>query len=368
MKKLLVLIFTILQVKCNLGATEAKNYIKNYFLNSEEEINFGRLAPVKFRYIMSSCLLPEYCGQNLFDYNPNSNWTTSRSASDEWVLIDFGSKRLLNSFEMEVSNFSDPISTYKIQVFHKSDWRTVFVGWNPTRLVKHSIGNIDASMIRVFFPKSNVSSFVISDIRFLLNNTVLTGISSRLSGYRFPINGGILPEDDYSLPGAPRKYRNGIHKGLDLSYYYDSSNKKLSVNKETTLLSIGDGIVVRADLDYKPITEEVFKETTEYNQNNQVTFVEVDFGGRQIWIDHGNGVMSSYNHLSKIHSLIKVGSVVKKGQEIGKAGNSGLLSEAKNTEEQIHLHLEIWIDGEFLGNDLNGIHMKKFLQYFFREK
>ena len=43
------------------------------------------------------------------------------------------------------------------------------------------------------------------------------------------------------------------------------------------------------------------------------------------------------------------------------------IREIKSSKDQIHLHLELWIDGEYLGNDMKPIQIRKFLQYFFTE-
>ena len=60
--------------------------------------------------------------------------------------------------------------------------------------------------------------------------------------------------------------------------------------------------------------------------------------GYRIEIDHGNGYVTSYNHLSKIEIS---GGEVAAGQEIGKTGTSG------NTTGP-HLHFEVTKDGEFM--------------------
>jgi len=60
--------------------------------------------------------------------------------------------------------------------------------------------------------------------------------------------------------------------------------------------------------------------------------------GYRIEVDHGNGYITSYNHLSKID--ITEGEVTA-GQEIGKSGSSG------NTTGP-HLHFEVTKDGEFM--------------------
>ncbi len=44
-------------------------------------------------------------------------------------------------------------------------------------------------------------------------------------------------------------------------------------------------------------------------------------GGNSIWIDHGNGYMTQYAHMSKFS--VKVGDVVKRGQVIGYMGSTG---------------------------------------------
>ena len=60
--------------------------------------------------------------------------------------------------------------------------------------------------------------------------------------------------------------------------------------------------------------------------------------GYRIEIDHGNGYITTYNHLSKIE--VTDGRVAA-GQEIGKSGSTG------NTTGP-HLHFEVTKDGEFM--------------------
>lgn len=347
--------------------SQGKYSQKLAFSVSGDEINFGRVSPAKFKYLVSSCILPIYCGQNLFDNNSETDWTAIQESTEEWVTVDFGSKRLMNRLELEISRLSDPIPIVDIQVSHRGEWKTIASLNFPRGKQMIEIGSIDASIIRVFFPKKTSSVISLSGLKILLNDSVLTGVNSRYTGFTFPIERGLIPDDDYALPGAPRRYRNGIHKGLDISYLRNSEDQKISVSRKTKILAVQDGYIVRADLDYIPMKLDEYNEITEYNQTHPVTYVHRDFGGRQIWIDHRNGIMSSYNHLSSIAGGLKIGTFVKKGQVIGYAGNSGLKPEALGTDEQIHLHLEIWIDGEFLGNDMSPVQSRKFLQYFFSE-
>ncbi len=60
------------------------------------------------------------------------------------------------------------------------------------------------------------------------------------------------------------------------------------------------------------------------------------FSGNMVIIDHGQGVMSLYAHLSKFTA--KVGDKIKKGQEVGKVGATGRVTGP-------HLHLGVYVQG-----------------------
>ena len=94
-------------------------------------------------------------------------------------------------------------------------------------------------------------------------------------------------------------------------------------------------------------------------------FVMRSFGGIQVWIDHRNGIVTTYNHLSRIDSSIKIGSTVKRGQRIGWAGNSGLYSESQGKNYGVHLHFEIWIDGYYLGYGMKHRDVMKYITWIF---
>jgi hypothetical protein len=71
------------------------------------------------------------------------------------------------------------------------------------------------------------------------------------------------------------------------------------------------------------------------------TVILVDYSitaGNMITIQHANNVLSTYRHASKIFK--QTGDKVKSGEVIGVVGNTGTLSTG------VHLHLEIWQDGE----------------------
>ena len=56
-------------------------------------------------------------------------------------------------------------------------------------------------------------------------------------------------------------------------------------------------------------------------------------GGYQIWVAHGSGLFTTYNHLSSIG--VSRGEVVSRGEAIGRVGQSGWATGP-------HLHFEVW--------------------------
>ena len=62
--------------------------------------------------------------------------------------------------------------------------------------------------------------------------------------------------------------------------------------------------------------------------------------GYMIYIQHTNGLVSGYKHLSS--TFVRQGDRVKEGQPIGTVGNTGELSSGP------HLHFELWFNGHAL--------------------
>lgn len=60
------------------------------------------------------------------------------------------------------------------------------------------------------------------------------------------------------------------------------------------------------------------------------------YSGNAVWIDHGQGVISMYGHMSKF--AVKAGDTVKQGQKIGEVGATGRVTGP-------HLHLSLYIQG-----------------------
>ena len=163
------------------------------------------------------------------------------------------------------------------------------------------------------------------------------GSSDRLPAHASPS----LP---VHLPGSARTYRNhGVHEGLDF-YEWASCT---AVNYTTEILAAKAGVIIRADLDYVEITPADWQRFIDANWEGEQILDELR--GRQVWIDHGRGVVTRYAHLSEIAEGIAVGVEVLQGQLIGYPGESGQQEVYANPGTDIHLHFEIRVGDGWLG-------------------
>ncbi|MEX2229282.1 MAG: M23 family metallopeptidase [Dehalococcoidia bacterium] len=171
-----------------------------------------------------------------------------------------------------------------------------------------------------------------------------------LTGFAFPIAGGCLPSRDEVMPNAPRTYRDGVHEGVD---FYEG-DVCTPIAQGLPVLAVHAGVVIRADLDYVDITPEeieVLAAKTSAQGSSDAETLDV-YRGRQVWIDHGNGVVSRYAHLSSVADGIDVGVEVAAGDAIGAVGESGTPESVTAPGTELHLHLEVRIGDGFLGEGL----------------
>ena len=72
-------------------------------------------------------------------------------------------------------------------------------------------------------------------------------------------------------------------------------------------------------------------------ESGTVLFIgDLFFTGKVIYLDHGNGLLSLYAHLSKIH--VKEGQKIKRGEVIARVGKTGRVTGA-------HLHWTVYLNG-----------------------
>jgi murein DD-endopeptidase MepM/ murein hydrolase activator NlpD len=191
----------------------------------------------------------------------------------------------------------------------------------------------------------------------LANWTPVLGITSPITGIRY------LPDRDSLLPGSTRIYRYGIHHGVDM--YEDVWGVDVPYN--APVYAAADGVVVRADHGYQKLTPARFSELVAECARLHRTPPEIEdlFRGRQVWIDHGGDLVSRYVHLSEIPEEIVNGAQVLRGQVIGYTGNSGTGDGAAGTRNGIHLHFELRIAEQYLGQWLSLWETRQLLQEVF---
>ena len=179
-----------------------------------------------------------------------------------------------------------------------------------------------------------------------------------LTGFTVPLAGRWRAQGDCSqpgalitaypghLPGADRDYRLGIHEGLD---FYEWA-ACIPINAATQVLAAKAGSVIRADLQYVEVTPAEWAAFDQAGWRGEPILDRLR--GRQVWIDHGAGVVTRYAHLGAIHPDIAEGAQVSAGQVIGLVGESGqaVVWEAPGTD--LHLHFEIRINDQYLGQGL----------------
>jgi hypothetical protein len=167
-----------------------------------------------------------------------------------------------------------------------------------------------------------------------------------------PLEGACLTPEDDQMPNAPREYRAGVHEGLD----FFTGFACIDVPKGLPVLSVAKGKVIRADHDFRALTQsQIERMEAESAAQGFTSPGTLDkFRGRQVWIDHGNGIVTRYCHLDGIPPAVQVGANVTQGQTIGYVGDSGTPESASNPDiPSYHLHFEIRTGDTYLGAGLD---------------
>lgn len=156
--------------------------------------------------------------------------------------------------------------------------------------------------------------------------------------FLLPLEGGDIPADLQLLPGAARDYRGGLHEGIDFP-----------ASDGTPVLAAASGTVARVDLNFLDWNNEqqdlALSEAITLGYTPAATLDRIR--GRQVWIDHGKGLVTRYAHLSAVEPLV-VGQTVDAGRLIGAVGSSG------HPQGGPHLHFEVRVGDGFYGDGLSG--------------
>jgi murein DD-endopeptidase MepM/ murein hydrolase activator NlpD len=173
-----------------------------------------------------------------------------------------------------------------------------------------------------------------------------------------PIDGSHFTSFEGQLPNAPRAYRHGFHEGFD---FYDGFCG-VKIKEGTPVVAVADGKLIRCDSGYIEIEPakraELLAETKGLGYTPETT--QDVLRGRQVWIEHGKGIVTRYCHLSRVADDIPVD--VKKGMVIGFVGGSG--TESKTP----HLHFEIRFGDNFFGEDMSPQDIRKLAQEIFSQQ
>jgi len=165
--------------------------------------------------------------------------------------------------------------------------------------------------------------------------------------WAYPIAGACLPKSDNLMPNASRDYRGGTHEGVDF-YAVDNCT---AIEKNTPALAAKPGRIIRADHDYTDLTPEQLQRANDRIAAGDANAFEVLdlFRGRQVWIDHGKGIVTRYAHLEGIPEAIVVGVQVETGDVVGFVGDSGTPESISAPDTEIHLHWEFRVGDSYLG-------------------
>ena len=114
-----------------------------------------------------------------------------------------------------------------------------------------------------------------------------------------------VPKRTMRLPNAPRRYRNGIHRGIDFF-----------ANWGTPVKAVASGIVVRADHNYKEVPADfrvdMLKASAKVGKTPSDIFNNILLG-KSVFLDHGFELVPGfrtitiYAHLSHIENKVKPG-------------------------------------------------------------
>ena len=282
-------------------------------------------------------------------------------STDEGLLIRYRDART-------DSEFASPIPLKNVRQLGVTETAVYILDWHGARLVQlDKQGNLQT----IYQTPVGTTAFFVDEAQLIFAGSqgliwynqphILAAVESNLPPiasilpffsmpnlpFTMPIQGTNLTSRALQMPGAPRHYRLGVHEGLD--FYWRTG---------TPLVAIADGIVVRVDLMYEtpPSSDFDFWEE-ETAQLGKTSDSALNFyRGRQVWIEHQDGIIIRYAHLSAIAPELELGDFVQKGQFIGEIGNSGSPAhQSVDPNADAHLHIEIWMDEMYLGQYLRPV-------------
>lgn len=174
--------------------------------------------------------------------------------------------------------------------------------------------------------------------------------SRDLHRFVYPSSGLCLPSDDNAMPNARLSNLLVAHEALDF-YNGDVCGP---VERGSPIVAMFHGTVIRADVDYDRVDADQVRELTQRASVTQVIdpYTLDIYRGRQVWIDHGDGVVTRYAHLEAVADGIEVGAEIARGQPLGTVGDSGWTESTISPGTGVRIHVEVRVGDSFLGKGL----------------
>lgn len=178
------------------------------------------------------------------------------------------------------------------------------------------------------------------------------GVSSP-DRYTLPLPGACLPERPEHLPGYPRSYRKGANQG----FVFENGDACVPVVYGMGVVAAQRGRVLKAEQSFKEMSAAEFDALVKAVANGASPEQMDRLRGREVWIEHPDGRITVYAHLSGLRPDLAKGQLVERGEWIGYVGNSGTRAASRGSTEGARLLLEVWqgnVDtGTYLGQGLD---------------
>jgi len=176
-------------------------------------------------------------------------------------------------------------------------------------------------------------------------------LAGRLGSVILPSSCRLPLDEPGLLPNAERRYRGGVHQGVDFGCHERGHDAVAAMSGRVLL--VNDTFVDAAPADRQAILDDAKK--LGYTPPWTLAFLF----GRFVVLDHGivagvGHVVTIYAHLEEVDPALRPGIEIAAGTRVGEIGNRGTESAAEATEGQIHLHWELHIDERFFGEGLSS--------------
>jgi hypothetical protein len=133
--------------------------------------------------------------------------------------------------------------------------------------------------------------------------------------------------------------------------FFDDRGCSARVVVGTPSRAAESGRVVRCDCLFTDMNLSKFNRVMRqcFTEHNTSDANEDLLRGCQVWIDHGNGLLTKYAHLDQTRPGLRSGAYISRGEVVGGIGVSGTGQNLPGRGKHPHLHFEIWLDGRYLG-------------------